>query len=167
MGTGSPKASDLTYFLRWTCTALNTSSRFSTTKSPSRMRWSPGCGGCGPGSSPEPSMDLSRSPDSAASLRPPAPRPSCSAIAAASLATTSQVDAEPSDRHRPHVLRAASAFRSEPPDGFRQPQGFRLAELLHWLHSVPPLSSRRSLDGSCVTDAPKKNLEADEFRLSS
>ena len=92
---GTLKASDLTYFLRWTCTALNTSSRFSTTKSPSRMRWSSGCGGCGPGASPGPSMALSPSPRSAASLGLPAPRPSSSAVAEASLTTTNQVDAEP------------------------------------------------------------------------
>ena len=52
----TPKARDLTYFLRWTCTALNTSSRFSTTKSPSRMQWFPGYCGCGPGCSSELSM---------------------------------------------------------------------------------------------------------------
>lgn len=136
-GRETPKVSDLTYFLRWTCTALNTSSRFSTTKSPSRMRWSPGCCGCGPGCSPEPSMTLSRSPCSTVS------RPSFSVVATASLTSHNLAHYEPTDRHRPHVLHAASAFRSRPQDHFREPVGFRRAKLLDWLHSAPPLPSCR------------------------
>ena len=99
-GRRTPKASDLTYFLRWTCTALNTSSRFSTTKSPSRMRWSPGCGGRGPGCSSEPSMTLSRSPSSAASLQFPALCPWPWPVTASSLTS-----------HKPRL----KALRPAPP----------------------------------------------------
>lgn len=60
----------------------------------------------------------------------------------------------PLGRHRPHVLRAASAFRSPPQGGFREPRDFRLSELFDWLHVVPP--SRRVASLS-VIDAPKKN----------
>ncbi|XP_048956618.1 DNA helicase MCM8 isoform X2 [Canis lupus dingo] len=126
------------------------------------MRWSPGCGGCGSSGSPESSMELSRSPRASAPLAAPAPRPSSSAAAAASLTTTSRTDVEASGRHRPHVQRAASAFRSDPPDSFREPRSFRLAELLDWLHSVP---SRLAAPWAEVTsqNAPKKILEAENM----
>lgn len=155
---GTPKARDLTYFLRWTCTALNTSSLFSTTKSPSRMRWSPGFGGCGPGCSPEPSMMLSGSLCFVESLQPLASRSPRSMLPASLPANRG--DAEPSNRgrHRPHVLLAASAFRLDPLGSLWEPYGFRLVELLDWLHSVPPLLSCCSLNGSCVTTAPKKEF---------
>lgn len=85
-GRKTLKASNLAYFLRWTCTALNTSSRFSTTKSPSRMWWSPGFGGCGSGCSPEPSMTLSGSPCCVQRFpRPLRPATSSSAVPATGL----------------------------------------------------------------------------------
>lgn len=130
----------MTYFLRWTCTALNTSSRFSTTKSPSRMQCSPGCGGCGLGCSADASMDVRSFPNS---------------VTGSSRQQHHTIQRNlPFRRHRPHVLRAASAFRSQPQDGFREPRGFRLSELFDWLRFVPP--SRRVASLS-VLDAPKKN----------
>lgn len=65
----------------------------------------------------------------------------------------------PYDRHRPHVPRAASAFRSERLDRFRELRDVRLAELFHWLHYARPFRLAAPLDGSCVTEAPKENLE--------
>lgn len=60
----------------------------------------------------------------------------------------------PLRRHRPHVLRAASAFRSRPQGGFREPRNFRRSELFDWLHFVPPA---RCVASWSVIDAPKKN----------
>lgn len=126
------------------------------------MRWSPGCGGCGPGCSPESSMKLNRSPCSAASLQSPVALPSSSTVAAASL-TSPKPKGRRSLRPAPPP-RATRCFRfpvGTSGGGFRELHGFRLVELLDWLGSVPPLTSCRSLDGSCVTGAPKKNLEGD------
>lgn len=130
------------------------------------MRWSPGCGGCGPGCSPESSMKLNRSPCSAAFLQSPAALPSSSTVAAASRSCQPHLP-QTEGTQIPATGTAPTCYALLPLSGrnlwggFRELQGFRLAELLDWLGSVPPLTSCRSLDGSCVTGAPKKNLEGD------
>lgn len=109
------------------------------------MQWSPRCGGRELGCS---------AADASMEARQPSNR-SCSSRWEPS---TTRRDLR-FGRHRPHVLHAASAFRSRPGVGFRKPGDFRLSELFDWLHFIPPPKSRGLLKQKRVIDAPKKNFK--------
>lgn len=142
-----PKASNQTHFLRWTCTALNTSSRFSTTKSPSWMQWSPRCGGCELGCSAADVSMEARQPSTSV-LAPAARSPSQPGGTCAS-ASTAPTCCTPLPLSGPEFGTASGTSGD-----------FRPSELFDWLPFVPPPPvAWLSLKQKRVIDAPKKNFK--------